>query len=131
MAGEEELAAHIDPTVRAAPELVARIEDALEGRVGLPIAYDSCFRAIHWAALLDVRGPLIFDDLFEPLIVLFERGGGFGTENRSADFALAMMGMWQAATGRLAGRAVRGGRDTGGSAVVGFEPDLATSGPRA
>ncbi|MFF4650880.1 hypothetical protein [Streptomyces sp. NPDC001380] len=86
-----DLAAHIDPTVRAAPELVARMEEALDGRVGLPLAYNSCFHATHWAALQDARELPALDDPFEPLITLFERGGGFGTENRSADFTLAMV----------------------------------------
>ncbi|WP_280725657.1 hypothetical protein [Kitasatospora sp. MAA4] len=88
-----DLAARIDPSVRADPALVAWMEEALDGRVGLPIAYDSCFRALHWAALLDAGLEQLpaLDDPFEPLIMLFERGGGFGTENRSADFSLAMV----------------------------------------
>ncbi|MBC3843628.1 hypothetical protein GXW82_35695 [Streptacidiphilus sp. 4-A2] len=87
-----DLAAYVDPTVRADPQLLARLESFMEAGIG-PNAEESCVAATHWAALLDARKGSLPDlaDPFEPLVTLFERGGGFATENRSADFIYSMI----------------------------------------
>ncbi|MBC3842471.1 hypothetical protein GXW82_26600 [Streptacidiphilus sp. 4-A2] len=84
--------AYADPTVRADPRLMPRLESFLKAGIG-PNAEESCVAATHWAALLDARAGSLPDlaDPFEPLMTLFERGGGFGTENHSADFVYSMI----------------------------------------
>lgn len=88
-----DLAARVDPEVRADPVLLARMEDALDDRATLLYAQKTSRHAVHWAALLDARADRLppLEDPFEPIVLLFERGGLFGTEGRAADFALGMI----------------------------------------
>ncbi|MFI0481582.1 TY-Chap domain-containing protein [Actinomadura sp. 9N215] len=75
-----DVAAMVDPAVRASPEALQRIES------GLPIWVNSITRrtieyALHFAALSDAGAPL--PDLpnpFEPLMLLFERGNIFSRD---------------------------------------------------
>lgn len=97
-----DIAAYVDPAVRVPEALMDRFEDFLNRHVGLPVAYDMCKAAVQWSALLErsevPRPPL--EDPFEPLILLFERGGGFATENRAVDFWVTMV-RWGSLESRL------------------------------
>ena len=57
------------------------------GRVGWPSVDVSCRAALRWAAVHDARMPLPpqLEDPFEPLLLMFERGGGFTTEHGFID----------------------------------------------
>jgi hypothetical protein len=71
-----DIASLIDPSVRATDDLVARartrtaLQDAVVG--------DTVTWALHFAALRDAAIPLPeLPDPFEPLVVMYDRGGGF------------------------------------------------------
>ncbi|GIF98459.1 hypothetical protein [Catellatospora citrea] len=72
-----DLAEAVDPTVRADDTLVEEVEDltAFASFVDGAAAVD----ALHWYALRAVPGVVLPDlpDPYEPLLVFFERGGGF------------------------------------------------------
>lgn len=81
-----DIAACVDPSVRAGQDAVHDVLERVEagGRNVARIAPV----ILHWAALratpgVDLPGEL--EDPFEPLILLFERGGGFHTENGEVD----------------------------------------------
>lgn len=97
-----DIAAYVDPAVRAPEGLMDTFGGFLDRHVGLPMAYDMCQAAVQWAALLErsevSRPPL--QDPFEPLILLFERGGGFATESRAVDFWVTMV-RWGSLESRL------------------------------
>ncbi len=78
-----DVAGHIDPSVRADPVLVERVEEQLRGQTGWPPVKETCIWALHWAALRWVPGLPVPDlpDPFEPLLRMYERGGGFTTEH--------------------------------------------------
>ncbi|MDH6130806.1 hypothetical protein P3T37_000173 [Kitasatospora sp. MAA4] len=89
-----DLAAVVDPSVRADPALAAEIEDFIEENVGSAYALDIFLAAVHWAALLDAPGIQLppLEDPFEPLIRFYERGGtAFALENGFIDFGTAML----------------------------------------
>lgn len=56
----------------------------------LPVS-TSVYAAVRWATLLDTPGTDLpaLDDPFEPLIMLYERGGGFVPENGFIELSLA------------------------------------------
>jgi hypothetical protein len=71
-----DVAALVDPAVRADPQTVGQV---VAGASALqPVVGDTCAWALHFAALRDaeVRLPEL-PDPFEPLVVMYERGGGF------------------------------------------------------
>jgi hypothetical protein len=77
-----DLAACVDPSVRAdqgvIDDLLSNIKKG--GRNGTQVAPF----ILHWTALQATPGhdlPPGLEDPFEPLILMFERGGGFHTEN--------------------------------------------------
>ncbi len=73
---------------RWVPEVTAphELSDQLEALIGERIRWYedavACRAALRWAALLDAGIPLPseLEDPFEPLLLMFERGGGFTTE---------------------------------------------------
>lgn len=74
-----DIAGAVDPAVRADPVVVERVLTHLQNRFqGVPVQR-ACVRALHFAALLDagVSLPEAPAEPFEPLLVMFERGGGF------------------------------------------------------
>jgi hypothetical protein len=80
-----DIAAAIDPTVRADPGLVRRVEEHLASQRQGALVTRTCVRALHFAALLDAGAklpevPESAAQPFEPLLVMFERGGGFRVE---------------------------------------------------
>lgn len=80
-----DIAHAIKPEVRADPALVKRIETHLAPEMQGILVVHACVRALHFAALLDagVQLPKLPGSAvqpFEPLLVMFERGGGFRTD---------------------------------------------------
>ncbi len=82
-----DIAAHIAPEVQVPQHLAQQLEDLISARVGWPSVARACRAALHWAALTDAKTPLKYglDDPYEPLVLLFERGGGFTTEHGFID----------------------------------------------
>ena len=73
-----DIAACVDPSVRADPAVVDDVLTKVQagGRnVARIVPY-----ILHWAALRAAAGNEL-EDPFEPLLLLFERGGGFHIEN--------------------------------------------------
>lgn len=82
-----DIAAEVESDVRADPALVDRLVAGLGDYIGFPPMRTVTEGALHWAALGDLpsrRFPEL-DDPFEPLLLLFERGGGFTTGNGSIE----------------------------------------------
>lgn len=82
-----DIAEAIDPAVRADPELVERTTTGLGW-----YAKRICAWALHFAELRTVapeKIPADLDDPFEPLIIMFERGGDFTTANGRIEVDLA------------------------------------------
>lgn len=75
------------PSVHVPDELAEELEALIDARVGWPAVAVTCRAALRWAALLDAGIPLPprLDDPFEPLLLMFERGGGFITEHGFID----------------------------------------------
>ncbi len=84
-----DVAERIDPSVRADPGLIKRLKDFTEENIPEFIARRMCRAAVHWAELQDCTQARLPDlpDPYEPLVVLYERGGVFFVENGVADFA--------------------------------------------
>jgi hypothetical protein len=78
-----DIATHIDPAIRADPELVNELEAALDAKVWFPPVRRTCLAALHWEALVATPGVLLpnLPDPFEPLLLMYERGGGFIIQN--------------------------------------------------
>lgn len=77
-----DIAAAVDPATRADPAAVERVQALLRRKLqGVPVTR-ACVRALHFAALFDERValPQAPPHPFEPLMLLFERGGGFQVE---------------------------------------------------
>ena len=77
-----DIAGQLAPNVQAPPELAEELEAMIHDRVGWPSLRVINQAALRWAALLDAGIPVPpqVDDPFEPLLLMFERGGGFTTE---------------------------------------------------
>jgi hypothetical protein len=72
----------VDPTFRPAPEVESELEDYVARSVGTPSMARTCRGAVHWAALRE-RGGVGLPDLpdpYEPLLLMYERGGGYSIE---------------------------------------------------
>jgi hypothetical protein len=77
-----DIAACVDPEVRADQVVLDEVRKKV-GRGGWDVRHVTPF-VLHWAALRAAPGinfPADLEDPFEPLILLFERDGGFHTEN--------------------------------------------------
>ncbi|ATB28484.1 hypothetical protein [Melittangium boletus] len=77
-----DIAAGLNPAVRADPTQVQAIEAHLSVKLQGLLVVRTCVRALHFAALLDAgaklpRVPPSVEQPFEPLLMMFERGGGF------------------------------------------------------
>ncbi|WP_220270057.1 hypothetical protein, partial [Marinitenerispora sediminis] len=72
-----DLAAAIDPAVRADPELVHRVRESFPYWV-FGMVLDTCEWALHFRALQESGASLPdLPDPFEPLLLMYERGDGF------------------------------------------------------
>lgn len=82
-----DIAEEINPKVRADPAQVQRVEADLNSKMVGVLARRTCARALHFAALLDAgtklpKVPGSVAQPFEPLLMMFERGGGFRLEGK-------------------------------------------------
>jgi len=78
-----DLAGAVDPTVTVAPELLARLEADPAAGDAFPVRPGLAAIIVRWAALGSEprqRFPNL-DDPYEPLLALFERGGGYSLAN--------------------------------------------------
>ncbi|MGH3940619.1 MAG: hypothetical protein ACRDTG_18680 [Pseudonocardiaceae bacterium] len=77
-----DIAAAVNPTVRADSAVVERVAEQVKKDLQGVLVTRTCIRALHFAALLDagIDLPQELPLPFEPLIVMFERGGGFHVE---------------------------------------------------
>jgi hypothetical protein len=94
-----DIAAHIDPTVRAADSDVRRLEDHFSGTPVWPTVRRTCIWALHWEELKRREGDALpeLDYPFEPLIAMYERGGGFTTAHGEIEIDTASIrrGTWR------------------------------------
>ncbi|MBV1852020.1 hypothetical protein [Catellatospora tritici] len=91
-----DLAAAINPAVRADPVLVDQVEEITGGEF---VVRAVCLDALHWYTLRSLPGVVLPDlpDPFEPLLVLLERGGGFTLISGYVDVGLALVPRWDVA----------------------------------
>ncbi|MCX4845080.1 hypothetical protein [Streptomyces sp. NBC_00893] len=72
----------VDPAFRPAPEVESELEDYVAHNVGTPSTARACRGAVRWAALR-AEGKVALPELpdpYEPLLLMFERGGGYSIE---------------------------------------------------
>ncbi|MFB6875467.1 hypothetical protein [Streptomyces sp. NPDC056323] len=72
----------VDPTFRLDPEIESELKDYVAHNVGTPSTARTCRGAVRWAALRE-RGGIGLPDLpdpYEPLLLMYERGGGYSIE---------------------------------------------------
>ncbi|MDG9683406.1 hypothetical protein QC334_11770 [Streptomyces sp. DH18] len=83
-----DIAHRIDSSVSPNAEISARLNDFLSEHASALLTGKICRFALNWASLPDEALSKFPDlpDPFEPLINLFERGGGFWVENGFIDF---------------------------------------------
>ncbi|MFD4536708.1 hypothetical protein ACFWNL_28480 [Kitasatospora sp. NPDC058397] len=71
-----DVAALIDPSVRADPDLVEQVSKSCA--LQYPAVQQACVGALHFAALQGAsKVPFQLPNPFEPIVSLFENGGGF------------------------------------------------------
>ncbi|HEX3789911.1 MAG TPA: hypothetical protein VHW44_18735 [Pseudonocardiaceae bacterium] len=82
-----DVVASLAPEVRTPEGAAAELETLISTRIGWPSVAASARYALRWAAVLDagVHVPSTLADPFEPLLLLFERGGGYTTEHGFVD----------------------------------------------
>ena len=77
-----DIAAAVNPAVRADPNQVQALEAHLSQKLQGVLVVRTCVRAMHFASLEDAgvklpRVPVSVEHPFEPLLMMLERGGGF------------------------------------------------------
>jgi hypothetical protein len=77
-----DIAGRLAPDIEPPSELSKRLEDGIIERTGWPSHRTVARAALRWAALLDagMSLPPDLDDPFEPLLLMFDRGGAYTTE---------------------------------------------------
>ncbi|MDI6104822.1 hypothetical protein QLQ12_40160 [Actinoplanes sp. NEAU-A12] len=95
-----DIAACVDPGVRADQAAIDGLLAKVDG--GWDVDHVTPY-ILHWAALRRTGFvlPADLDDPFEPLVLLFERDGGFHTENGEVDLEYLSVSMrrWRARAG--------------------------------
>jgi hypothetical protein len=78
-----DIAELIAPDVHPPQEMADQLEAVIDEGIGWPAVQTVCRAALRWAALLDFGHPIppVLPDPYEPLLLMFERGGGFTTEH--------------------------------------------------
>ncbi|QYO63430.1 hypothetical protein [Leptolyngbya sp. 7M] len=84
-----DIAASVDPTIRADSDLVKALLDYLNQFPVNATEKRVCEQALHWAVIDNMPQVKQFalPDPYEPLLVLFEQGGTFRTEHGWIDVA--------------------------------------------
>ncbi|MER7751804.1 hypothetical protein [Kitasatospora sp. NPDC097643] len=77
-----DIARHIDPVDHTSPEVTAALDEFVSRTFGRRTLKQACRGAVHWPAFrrgtkVDLPG---LPDPYEPLLLMFERGGGFSIE---------------------------------------------------
>ncbi|MCX4677092.1 hypothetical protein OG413_17595 [Streptomyces sp. NBC_01433] len=83
-----DMARSVDPSARPDPDTTARLDAFLFDQASGPLVGKICHAALNWTSL-STASLSKYPNLpapFEPLIVLFERGGAFWVENGFTDF---------------------------------------------
>jgi hypothetical protein len=77
-----DIAGHLAPEVDTPEEFASQLEALISTGIGWPSVMDTCRNVLRWAAVLDAGVPIPGDlaDPFDPMLWLFERGGGWTTE---------------------------------------------------
>lgn len=77
-----DIAAAVNPSVRADSAVGERVADQVKKCLQGVLVTRTCVNSLHFAALLDaeIALPSSLPLPFEPLLVMFERGGGFHVE---------------------------------------------------
>lgn len=77
-----DIAAAVEPAVRADPQVIERVVAHLTAGLHGMTVTRACVNALHFAALLDARVPLpqAPGKPFEPLLLIVERGSSFRVE---------------------------------------------------
>ena len=73
----------VDPTFRLDPEVDADLEEFLSHKVPTPSTARTCRGAVRWAALKAEQSEAGLPDLpdpYEPLLLMYQRGGGYSIE---------------------------------------------------
>ncbi|MCF3180791.1 hypothetical protein IPZ70_12735 [Streptomyces polychromogenes] len=83
-----DIAKYVDPSVHADDELVEELDGFLSEYSSSLLTGRICRAALNWASLTDesLAGFGDLPDPFEPLLLVFERGGAFWIENGFIDF---------------------------------------------
>ncbi|MFH8382017.1 hypothetical protein ACH4E7_13865 [Kitasatospora sp. NPDC018058] len=77
-----DIAQHIDPAVRADPDIATDLEAYLSGAVRRRTIRETCRGAVHWPTFRRETKVALpgLPDPYDPLLLLYERGGGFYVE---------------------------------------------------
>jgi hypothetical protein len=88
-----DIAERVDATIRADADVLGELEDYLSDNVGRPSIGKTCRGAVHWAALRSETTAELpdLDDPYEPLLLMYERGGGFTIESEFIDLTGTMV----------------------------------------
>ncbi|WP_405613834.1 hypothetical protein [Streptomyces sp. NBC_00076] len=72
----------VDPVLRLDPEVAADLEEFLANKVPTPSTARTCRGAVRWAVLKGEgrTGTSELPDPYEPLLLMYERGGGYSIE---------------------------------------------------
>lgn len=86
-----DVVAHIAPSVHVDPSQVEALEGLIRGNIAWKPVEISVRAAVRWATMLDAPGVDLpaLDDPFDPLLMMYERGGGFITEHGFIELGLA------------------------------------------
>ncbi|MFI7892332.1 hypothetical protein ACIFUY_13845 [Streptomyces sp. CACIS-1.16CA] len=78
----------LDSSVTPNPELASRLDNFLAEYASAPLTGKICRHALNWHSLPggSLSGFPNLPNPFDPLIIIFERGGGFWVENGFIDF---------------------------------------------
>lgn len=76
-----DIAEHVDAELETPPDVAAEVEEVLAGLAPTSLKR-TCRAALRWATLRDTRDDLPADlpDPYEPLLLMYERGGGYFLE---------------------------------------------------
>jgi hypothetical protein len=77
-----DIAGHVDPSVHVPADQAKDLEGLIDRGIGWDSVKTASRAALRWAALLDANSPLPsgLEDPFEPLLLMFDRGGGWTIE---------------------------------------------------
>lgn len=74
-----DLAEYVDPSIVLDAGTSAELDAYIRLHIGTPSIQDTCRGAVHWAAVRTRTRAELPDlpDMYEPLLLMFERGGGY------------------------------------------------------